>query len=362
MRAAIKTKVDENLRFFSVADMEDLGVKLEPGALHRVACEAWADIRGGRAYGLKSVLLPDESELWARTELIQYQKEFVGERLGWKLSALSSVGPDYAAVKIVGANALNRHLGRPRSMSTILLFDKVTLAPICLLDGTEISAARTATYATTMVERFLSQRDNLSVFVFGAGPIAERVVLGLGIFRAGTFSRVFIRSRSVESASRLVAMLEDRVAFPLIAVDNNDSLRACDLVITASNARKPVFDDTQANPFAITLHLGGDETPALYIQRVLKTGRLICDDVGMVSRRNSQSLALYFAKGLATLETLGPLLGVTNFADLDSDVQKRSDEPIHITCVGLPMLDLYVAKYVYETFLRTDPETAGVLI
>ncbi len=36
-------------------------------------------------------------------------------------------------------------------------------------------------------------------------------------------------------------MLEDRVAFPLIAVEDNDSLGACDLVITASNARKPVF-------------------------------------------------------------------------------------------------------------------------
>jgi ornithine cyclodeaminase/alanine dehydrogenase-like protein (mu-crystallin family) len=132
---------------------------LEAGALHAVAREAWADIRGGRAYGLKSVLLPLESELWARPELDHYRKEFEGERLGWKLSTLSSVGPDYAAVKIVGANALNRHLGRPRSMSTIALFDKVTLAPICLLDGTEISAARTATYATTMVDRFLSGRS-----------------------------------------------------------------------------------------------------------------------------------------------------------------------------------------------------------
>ncbi|MDH4440775.1 MAG: ornithine cyclodeaminase [Rhizobium sp.] len=362
MWATIERKVSENLRFFSAADMEGRGVKLEPGALHHVAQEAWADIRSGRAYGLKSVLMPKESELWARSELLQYQKEFVGERLGWKLSALSSVGPDYAAVKIVGANALNRHLGRPRSMSTILLFDKVTLSPICLMDGTQISAARTATYATTMVERFLSQRDCLSVFVFGAGPIAERVVLGLGIFRPGTFSRVFIRSRSAESARRLVAMLADRVAFPLIAVEDNDNLRTCHLVVTASNARKPVFEDSQANPYGITLHLGGDETPSLYIQRVLKTGRLICDDVGMVSRRNSQSLALYFANGLATLETLGPLLGVTNFADLDDAIQKRPDEPLHITCVGLPMLDLYVAKYVYETFLKTDPENAGASV
>lgn len=355
MATAMEESPEGGLRFFSLKDMERRGVMLEAGALHAVAREAWADIRDGRAYGLKSVLLPLESELWARPELDHYRKRFEGERLGWKLSTLSSVGPDYAAVKIVGANALNRFLGRPRSMSTIALFDKVTLAPICLLDGTEISAARTATYATTMVDRFLSGRHGLSVFIFGAGPIAERVILGLGIFGRDVFSKVFIRSRSVDSAVHLAAKLTARVAFPLVVVDDNDQLGGCDLVITASNAKKPVFDDAEANPRAVTLHLGGDETPAHYIQRVLKTGRLVCDDITMVSRRNSQSLALYFSKGQSTLETLGPLLGVTNFSDLGDEVQKREDEPLHITCVGLPMLDLYVAKYVYETFLKIEP-------
>ncbi|KQS95567.1 hypothetical protein [Rhizobium sp. Leaf386] len=356
MASAMEKSPEGNLRFLSQKDMEMHGVVLDAGALHAVAREAWADIRDGRAYGLKSVLLPLENELWARPELHNYRKEFEGERLGWKLSTLSSVGPDYAAVKIVGANALNRRLGRPRSMSTIALFDKVTLAPICLLDGTEISAARTATYATTMVERFLSDRHDLSAFVFGAGPIAERVILGLGIFGRDTFSKVFIRSRSVESAVQLAAKLSAHVAFPLLAVDDNAELGSCDLVITASNAKKPVFDDAEANPRALTLHLGGDETPAPYIQRVLKTGRLLCDDIGMVSRRNSQSLALYFSRGQSTLETLGPLLGVTNFSDLGDEVQKLPDEPLHITCVGLPMLDLYVAKYVYETYLQARPD------
>jgi ornithine cyclodeaminase/alanine dehydrogenase-like protein (mu-crystallin family) len=347
---------DRATRFFSLQDMENHGVTLDAARLHQVASEAWSDIRRGRAYGLKSVLLPSESELWERAEFADYRKAFEGERLGWKLSTLSSVGPDYAAVKIVGANALNRHLGRPRSISTIALFDKVTLAPICLLDGTDISAARTATYATTVVERFLSDRDGLSAFVFGAGPIAERVVLGLAIFSPGTFSKVFIRSRSTDSAVQLATKLSGRVAFPLVAVEDNAELGACDLIITASNAKKPVFEDTQAKPNAVTLHLGGDETPSEYIQRVLKTGRLVCDDVGMVSRRNSQSLALYFSRGQGSLEALGPFLGIRNFSDLGGDVRKHPDEPLHVTCVGLPMLDLYVAKYVYETFLKTEPE------
>lgn len=335
--------------------MQRHGVTLDADTLHAVAREAWSDIHSGRAYGLKSVLLPLESELWARPELLSYRQEFETERLGWKLSTLSSVGPNYAAVKIVGANALNRHLGRPRSTSTITLFDKVTLAPLCLLDGTEISAARTATYATTVVERFLPDARDLSVFVFGAGPVAERVILGLGIFGCAAFAKVFVRSRSTKTASKLAMKLASSVPFPLVAVVDNGELRGCDLIITASNAKKPVFEDQEANPYAVTLHLGGDETPMQYILRVMKTGTVLCDDMGMVSRRNSQSLALYFARGQATLESVGPLLGVKNLSDIDDNFHKLPDEPLHITCVGLPMLDLYVAKYVYETFLKTKP-------
>lgn len=355
----VEKRSDRAMRFFSLREMESCGVTLEAARLHEVAREAWSDIRTGRAYGLKSVLLPLESELWERPEFAGYRMEFEGERLGWKLSALSSVGPDYAAVKIVGANALNRHLGRPRSMSTIALFDKITLAPICLLDGTDISAARTATYATTMVERFLSGRDNLNAFVFGAGPIAERVILGLGIFGSSMFSKVFVRSRSIASAAQLAARLSSRVGFPLVAVEDNIELGGCDLIITASNAKTPVFKDDEAKPAAVMLHLGGDETPPQCIQRVLRTGRIVCDDIAMVSRRNSQSLALYFSRQQGTLEALGPLLGITNYAALEDTVQKRADEPLHITCVGLPMLDLYVAKYVYETFLMTQAPAAA---
>jgi alanine dehydrogenase len=113
-----------------------------------------------------------------------------------------------------------------------------------------------------------------------------------------------------------------------------------------------VFEDVDTRTDAVTLHLGGDETPADHIRRVLRTGLLVCDDVAMVSRRNSQSLALYFSRMGATLEQLGPMLGVMNLKDVGSIAEGRGADPVHVTCVGLPMLDLYVAAYVYETFLQ----------
>lgn len=339
-------------KFFSLADMKKLGVELRPGALSRSASLAWSDIRSGRAYGLKSVLYPNEVDLSANQELEALRQNLAGERLGWKLSALSSVGAAYAAVKIVGANALNRRLGIPRSASTILLLDKFSLRPLCVMDGTEISAARTATYVSTTIDLLFHDKASLSVFVFGAGPIAQWIVKMLGSIGDGTISKVYVRSRTGESARRLVRRHAPELAFPILAVTDNSRLRECEFVITATNSSHPVYEACELGRNTAVLHLAGDESPKDYVQTVLRGGLAICDDVTLVSRRNSQSLALYFSRNATSLEVVGPLLGVLNMKDTAPLSPAGPDRPTLVTCVGLPMLDLYAAAYVYDTWLK----------
>ncbi|WP_192937188.1 ornithine cyclodeaminase [Sinorhizobium meliloti] len=344
-------------RYISLAEMKRLGVRLEATALHNAARAAWSDIRSGRAHGMKSVLSFHEADLWNQPEFEAYRDSLRGERLGWKLSALSSVGARYAAVKVVGANAINRRLGQPRSTSTILLLDNFTLRPLCVMDGTDISAARTATYASMALELFFPKADQLSVFLFGAGPIAEQIIRVLDHFGAGIISKVYVRSRSGTSAHQLVERQRQSLGIRLEAVEDNRRLRECRFVITASNASTPVFESAEIYPNAVVLHLGGDETPAGHIQNVLRSGLALCDDISMVSRRNSQSLALYLSHKGSTLEQLGPVLGVINLKDY-CDAGGISECPILITCVGLPMLDLYVAAHVYETWFSQGSDRA----
>lgn len=347
-------------RYISSAEMKRLGIRLEANALHNAAKEAWSDIRLGRAHGLKSVLSFPEIDLWNQPHFEVYRNELKGERLGWKLSALSSVGARYAAVKVVGANAINRRLGQPRSTSTILLLDSFTLRPLCVMDGTEISAARTATYATLVLELFFSRAADLSVFLFGAGPIAEQIIRMLVHFGTGIISKIYVRSRSGISARQLVKRQGQPLGIQLEAVAANQKLRGCRFVITASNASAPVFDIAEICPDAVVLHLGGDETPAGYIKNALRSGLALCDDISMVSRRNSQSLPLYFSRMGSTLEQLGPVLGVSNLKDFRG-ASGVSEGPILITCVGLPMLDLYVAAQVYENWLLPEAGTSPSL-
>jgi N-[(2S)-2-amino-2-carboxyethyl]-L-glutamate dehydrogenase len=317
--------------------------------LHNVALKAWTDIASGTAYGMKSTIAISAKEL--PDHKILKSPATLAERLGWKLSCLSSVNRTYAAVKVVGANALNRRAGLARSTSTILLLDKLTMTPLCAMDATDISAARTASYATIVVERFLKGRDQLSLFLFGAGPVAVKIIMAIDECAGSAVARLLIRSRTADSAERLVARLRAHVSFHLEAAADIEDLNHFDLIITATNARDPVFgpDDIKSG---LILHLGGDETPATHLERTIRHGLVLCDSVEMVSRRNSQSLALYFSRKGTTLEQIGPLLGIRSLADFDEPVPESS--PIHITCVGLPMLDLYVGAHVYQALLENE--------
>lgn len=341
----------------SSADLAQSGIELDPRVLHDRAAQMWRDLGAGLSMGKKSVLLPRETELWASARYAALRDQFDDERLGWKLSALSSIGPRLAGVKIVGANAANRHFGLQRSFSTILLLDKFTMRPICFLEGTEISAARTATYASLVADSMLAARETINVFLFGGGPIARSIGLALGAVLGVRLEKLWVRTRSLQTAEAFAHSLQ-QVTAPIIPVTDNANLSQANLIITASNARSPVFAAHEVASDAVVLHLAGDETPAEHLTHVMQSGTIICDDLAMVSARNSQSLALYFSRRGSTLEAEGQALGVRDFASHVVGHAPRCG-PTHITCVGIPSLDLYVAEYVYEAYVAASSRIQG---
>jgi ornithine cyclodeaminase/alanine dehydrogenase-like protein (mu-crystallin family) len=316
----------------------------------------WSDIGSGLSTGKKSVLLPPESALWSSSQYAGLRHQIESERLGWKLSTLSCVGPKLAGVKIVGANAANRFFGMTRSFSTILLLDKFTMRPVCFLEGTDLSAARTATYASLVGQAILSRQATANVFLFGGGPIARSICLALDAMLGPRLENLWVRTRSLETAYDF-AQSVNQVAPFVSPVADNANLPLADLVITASNAKYPVFEAGEVAATAVVLHLGGDETPVPFLTHALDSGTVVCDDIAMVSARNSQSLALYFSRRGSTLEKEAHLLGVREFVDFLS--KAPAPGPIHITCVGVPSLDLYMAEYIYEAYLAASPSLSS---
>lgn len=348
----------EPVRLLGLDELQSKRADLTMAELLETITTAWSDIRAAKAFGGKAVLSLPETDFWERPEFSPFKADFTDQRLGWKLSSLYSVNTEFGAVKIIGANAFNRRLGLPRSTSTIVLLEKMTMRPVAVLDGTAISARRTGTYASTVFERCFRERGEVSVFIFGAGPIARDVILCLDHVGSDKIREIFVRSRTYEGAASMVAHTQPQTTIPLIPVADNSRLCDCAFVVTASNARQPVLEDRELAADAVTLHLGGDEVPQAYLQRALRTGTLVCDSLAMVSHRRSQSLALHFWRNGLSLETAGPLLGVHELSTTQ-DWYSKPDGPVCITCVGLPMLDLYVAQATYEKYQKARDTIAA---
>jgi alanine dehydrogenase len=331
---------------------------IETGILVR---RALAHTRAGLAYGSKLVVSPAEEEMRSLLGGDTCGDFLDGERLNWKLSALIGVNESYGAIKIVGSNAYNRRSELPRSQSTILLFDKLTMRPLCMLDGTQVSAARTGAYASIVAGLFRPAARNLRIFVLGTGAVARSVVRDLSAHIGPRIASVHVKGRSPSSGEAMIADCAGSCDFAMKREDDLTVMRECDMIVTATNAARPIFQASDVGPHTVVAHFGGDETPAEFVANVLANGTIMCDDAASVGRRNSQSLALYFSRQGRSLANEAGALGIVDIDPAMRLPDAAMHSPALVTCVGLPMLDLYLAQRLYESSCELA-ETCGAVI
>ena len=320
-----------------------------PGMIAAVR-QALIDLEAGLAAGAKATVTPRDDDIRDFADPERSGFDLAAEDLDWKLSALVSVNRRHGAVKIVGANAFNRCLGLPRSRSTILLFDKLTMQPLAMMDGTDISAVRTGAYASITADLFYAPRGAGRVVILGAGRIAEAVIRCLDASHRGRIERITVLSRSAGSAAALGERLRGTVATELVATQDRSALAEADLLITATTARGPVLDAGEIPPGITTLLLGGDELPAGYIEAALADGLVYCDSVASVAHRNVQSLSLYFSRR-------GTSMAEAAIRSLGEEMIHPAWEPgraVHVSCIGLPALDLYLTEYLYDRVVAVE--------
>lgn len=311
---------------------------------------ALQDLSQSHCYGVKAVLQPGEEELQSLLQGSSATAYSENERPNWKLSTLVSVNQHFGAVKIVGSHSYNKKLNMPRSKSLIILYDKLTMVPLAMMDGTMISARRTGSYASISLGLIKPEVKKNNVFIIGAGEIAQAVIDDLACWSTGKIGCVFVLSRTLNNAQSF-ASRNNQLPFSVVAVKDRSLMPNCDFIITASNSSSPCYELQDLKSDALILHLGGDETPESLIEHVLLQGSVICDDIHCVSSRGSQSLARYFSNKDETLEKYATQFGVKNLYDRNTQRESSSGHRTLITCVGLPVLDLYVAQYLFMTFM-----------
>lgn len=144
-------------------------------------------------------------------------------------------------VKIVGVFDGNTQINLPNHLALINLLDPATGAATCIMDGTYLTALRTAAAAALSV-RMLSRAESRVATVIGAGVLGQQHLRLLPLVRK--FDRINVCSMRFEDAQKLAAQSEIGHA----TADMEKAVRESDVVCLATDWAAPVIASAWVKP------------------------------------------------------------------------------------------------------------------
>ncbi|HVV20309.1 MAG TPA: 2,3-diaminopropionate biosynthesis protein SbnB [Pseudonocardiaceae bacterium] len=258
-----------------------------------------------------------------------------------------SIGVD--GLKWVSSFPANIETGLPRASAVLILNDRETGYPFACLEGSIISAVRTAASAALAAD-WLSRDTGRPTRVgfIGTGLIARY----LHTYLAGTgwtFDTAGVHDLSTRHANSFREYLEDTGQREVTVYDDaEDLIRNSDLVLFATVAGVPHVVEPKwfkHNPLVLHVSLR-DLSP-----EVILASTNIVDDVDHCLKANtSVHLAEQFTGNR-------DFLSGTLFDVLTGAVQLDTDRPRVFSPFGLGVLDIAVGDYVFDEIQRAGELT-----
>jgi ornithine cyclodeaminase/alanine dehydrogenase-like protein (mu-crystallin family) len=152
------------------------------------------------------------------------------------LLTMPAAGDAGVGVKLVTLSEFNPQKGLPFVQATYVLFDVDTQRPEAVIDGTELTAIRTAA-VSGLATRFLARVDAARLIIFGAGVQATSHLEAMCAVRPVT--DVVVVSRRTEPAEALAA--KARALGVTARVGMADDVATADLVCTCTTSSVSVF-------------------------------------------------------------------------------------------------------------------------
>jgi len=213
-----------------------------------------------------------------------------------------------AGIKWIASNPENIKVGLPRASAVIILNDYETGFPKACLEGASISAFRTACSAVIGAEYTVNNKNGIKLGIIGTGYIAQKI-LECFLHLQWNIEQVLIQDKLLENCQKF------KSAFPSLdisIVKNHDQvLRNSNLIVLASN--------------------------------VILASNNVVDDIDHILRENTSPHLAYLETGNKNFinTTIGDLINKSynNF---------KADNPTIFSPMGMGILDLSVANYIYK--------------
>ncbi len=171
--------------------------------------------------------------------------------------------------KLVSVFPHNHVKGLPSHQALIALFDAETGSPLAVMDGTHITAMRTAA-AAALATRSLARNDSVILAVLGAGVQGASHLAALGRVRA--FTEIRIASRNPEHARALA-----QAGGTLAVASFEEAVRGADVVCCCTDAAEPILSASWLKAGAHVTSVGANPRGPELDAATLRAGLLVVE-------------------------------------------------------------------------------------
>lgn len=272
---------------------------------------------------------------------------------------------DVCGNKWYGSNAANTSKGLPRSILTVMLNDKDTGAPLCLMSANLLSAARTGA-VPGVAARYLARKDSKVAAVIGCGPINKSCFNHI-MTQTKDIEKVYCFDIFEENAKRLASWAEDAFGIAGVAtMDIEEALGDADVVTVAASRLKPLNIKNEWIKKGAAVLLSG---PALGDENFWTKNRIVLDHIGLhesyveEARASGDKQAYYNGViggpiyRLIDNGKLPPLEDFTSIGQIilgEKDGRKTNDETFVFVACGMAVFDVGWGYEIYQNALKNN--------
>lgn len=251
-------------------------------------------------------------------------------------------------MKVVTYFQENPQRGLPAILATIMLFSAETGKMIAVMDGSYITAIRTAC-ASAVATKTLANSETPVLGILGAGVQARAHIQALS--RVRKFSKIKIHSPSGSSAARIKKDLQSEISTDIdVAAGAEDAITHSDIVVTVTTAKEPILNLDWLKPGAHINAVGSHRPDLREIDSAtLARAKVVVDSREAIMAECGDILLAIKEKIIspdAIHAEIGEVLAGTKSGRIDAD------EITLYKSVGIAIQDVATANLVYRKALE----------
>ena len=253
-----------------------------------------------------------------------------------------------AGIKIVNIFPGNRERGQATTIGQVLLMDDKNGEVLALMDGSFITKFRTGA-ASGAAFKLFARNDAKIGCLIGTGGQADCQLEAM--LAACDLDEVRIVARDFAKTEKFTEEMSERFkdsSAKLIAYDDaNEAVDGADVIVVVTVSTEPVFDANRVKKGAVVSGVGSYTAEMNEIDpKLFKLADKIYFDSKDACIAESADIQIPLREGLVSLEGLTGDIGEYALGEISG--READDEIIIFKNVGLGILDLVIAKLIYE--------------